>query len=225
MRCGWVLLLVVVLGASLSLAVPVRGDAPADHEAGNGRIRSSVEQLSTEKPAEEGGGVFAGVLDLSLWTLVVFLVLVAVLTKYAWKPMIQGLDARERAIHEALAEAEKARTEAHFLRTELQAEMDRAADKVRALLEEAHRNAERTAHEIVAKAHAQNQADRERLQREMEIARDQALQEIWGQAAQLATLVSRKAIRRQLNPDDHRQLVDEALAELRTVGNNQPAVA
>jgi F0F1-type ATP synthase membrane subunit b/b' len=62
------------------------------------------------------------------------------------------------------------------------------------------------------------QAERERLHREMELARDQALRQIWGQGAQLAALISAKVIRRQLTPDDHRQLVDEALAELRGAG-------
>lgn len=219
MRCAWVLL-VVLLGASLALTAPSRVHAAAEgHDAKHGAAHGAdngVKSLDTEH------GVFSGVLDLSLWTLVVFLLLIFILGKYAWKPMIQGLDARERAIHEALAEAEKARTEAHQLRSDLQAEMARAEGKVREIMETAHRNAERTANEIIAKAHAQNQADRERLQREVEIARDQALQEIWGQAAQLATLVSSKAIRRHLNPDDHRHLVDEALAELRDLGNHQP---
>jgi F-type H+-transporting ATPase subunit b len=216
MRCGWLLLLVFV-GFSV-LAAPVRSSHAAHDEPPAAGKKPTEPEHPEKEPETE---VFGHALDLGLWTLVVFLVLAFVLGKYAWKPMMEGLDARERAIHQALAEAEKARAEANSLRLELQAEMDRAADKVRAILDEANRNAERTANEIVAKAHAQNQADRERLQREVEIARDQALQEIWSRAAELATLVSSKAIRRQLNPDDHRQLVDEALAELRDINHNQ----
>ena len=55
----------------------------------------------------------------------------------------------------------------------------------------------------------------------MALERDQALQDIRSQAVQLATLVSSKVIRRQLNADDHRQLVDEAVAELRQASNDQ----
>jgi F-type H+-transporting ATPase subunit b len=65
-----------------------------------------------------------------------------------------------------------------------------------------------------AKATSEIQADRQRLRREVELARDQALQEIWTQAAQLATLISAKALKREVNTDDHRRLVDDALAEL-----------
>jgi F-type H+-transporting ATPase subunit b len=52
------------------------------------------------------------------------------------------------------------------------------------------------------------------LQREIAAARDQALQQIWNQTANLATQISAKLLRRQLTPDDNRRLVDEALAEI-----------
>ena len=69
--------------------------------------------------------------------------------------------------------------------------------------------------EHLVKATKEIQADRERLRRELEVGRDQALQEIWNQAAQLATLISAKAIGRSLTQDDHSRLMDEALTEMR----------
>jgi F-type H+-transporting ATPase subunit b len=63
--------------------------------------------------------------------------------------------------------------------------------------------------------------ERERLRRDISTARDQALQEIWNQTAQLATLISAKAIRRELTDEDHRRLVDEALAELRQASHER----
>jgi F-type H+-transporting ATPase subunit b len=74
--------------------------------------------------------------------------------------------------------------------------------------------------EMQAKAATIIQADRERLRREMDIAKDQALKELWEQAAQLATLISAKAISRNLTVDDHRRLIDEALTEMREVRRN-----
>jgi F-type H+-transporting ATPase subunit b len=82
------------------------------------------------------------------------------------------------------------------------------------MLEEARRDAQNLAEEMKAKANQDIQAERARLRRELDIARDQALQELWNQAAQLATLISAKAIGRSLNEDDHRRLIDEALAEM-----------
>jgi F-type H+-transporting ATPase subunit b len=173
-----------------------------------------------EHPDEESGGVFGWALDLAIWTIVVFLVLLWVLSKYAWKPMLEGLQRREQNIRAALDEAQRAREEAERVRVKLQAEMDHASEKVRDMLDAARRDAQRATDEMIAKARKDVQTDRERLHHEIDMARDQALQQIWTQTAQLATLVSAKAIRRQLNPDDHRRLLTEAIAELQR-GNGE----
>jgi F-type H+-transporting ATPase subunit b len=153
--------------------------------------------------------------DLGLWTLVVFVLLLYVLRRLAWKPMLQGLHRRESTIREALTEAQRAREESQQLQAKLKAEMDQAQGRVREVLDEARRRAQETTDEMVARARAEIQTERDRLRREIELARDQALQQLWGHAAQLATLVSAKVIRRQLSAEDHRRLVDEAIGDMR----------
>jgi F-type H+-transporting ATPase subunit b len=178
-----------------------------------------------EKPghAEEGSGGVGQILgwsiDLAVFTIIVFLLLLFVLSKYAWKPLLEGLQKREENIRSALEDAQRARDEAQKVREQLQAEMNQAAQKVRDLMDAARRDAERSTNEMIAKTRAEIQTERERLHREIGLAKDQALQQIWNQTAQLATLVSAKAIKRQLNEEDHRRLVDEAIAELRHAGN------
>src|SRR5438132_1056093 len=71
---------------------------------------------------------------LGLWTIVVFLILLLVHRKYAWGPMLEGLQRREHNIHATLAEAQQARQEAQRVQAELQAEMDRAAENVRQIM-------------------------------------------------------------------------------------------
>ncbi len=159
--------------------------------------------------------------DLGIWTIVVFALLLLVLRKYAWGPMLQGLTQREETIRAALSEAQKANEEAKRLRDQVQAELNRAQEKVRDILDQGRRDAQRTTDEMLAKARADIQTERERLHREIDLARDQALQELWNQSAQLATLISVKAIRRQLTPDDHRRFVDEAIADLRQAANER----
>ncbi len=156
--------------------------------------------------------------DLGVWTLVVFGLLLLLMWKYAWKPILQGLHKREETIHNAIAEAERARDEAQQVRAQLQQKMDQASETVRQIHEEARRRAQQNVDELIAKARADIQAERDRLRREIETARDQALQQLWNQSAQLAALIATKTIRRQLNPDDQRRLVDEALADLRRAG-------
>jgi F-type H+-transporting ATPase subunit b len=136
------------------------------------------------------------------------------LKRFAWGPMLEGLVKREENIRAALDEAKAARDEAAGLRAHLAQERARIADEIRKALDEAREDGRRLVEEMQAKAKSDIQADRDRLRREIETARDQALHEIWNQAANLATQISAKVIRREVNGDDHRRLIDEAMNEL-----------
>jgi F-type H+-transporting ATPase subunit b len=154
-------------------------------------------------------------LDLTLWTIVVFVVLLLVLRRFAWKPMLAGLQGREANIRGALDEAHTARDDAQKLRTDLQAEMDKVHEKIREMMDEARRDGQQNKDRMVAEGKAEIQAERDRARREIRTEREHAVQELWSQTAQLATLVSAKVIGRSLNADDHRNLVDQAVAEMR----------
>jgi F-type H+-transporting ATPase subunit b len=161
-----------------------------------------------------GGDELPAILDLAIWTIVVFLILFFVLRRFAWGPMLEGLKKREESIRGALAEAAKARDEAHGIRLQLQQEMGQAQQKVKAIIDEAKRDAQSTAEEMIAKAKADIGQERERLHREIQVETDQALQTLWTHAAELATQVSAKAIGRQLDGELQHRLIDEALADL-----------
>ncbi len=161
--------------------------------------------------------------DLGLWTIVVFVLLYAILHKFAWGPLLAGLQKREFTIADALAQAKKANEDAQALQAELRKRLDNNAQEIRGLMEEARKDGQKLKDELVATGNTEVNANRDRLRREMDTARDQALQELWTQTAQLATLVSAKTIRRDLGTDDHRRLVDEALAELKQTANGSTA--
>jgi F-type H+-transporting ATPase subunit b len=222
MRRGWLL---VALGL-LALVLSAPAVTAADEKHGGAKAAGHNDEGPAGKElSKEGQGVqrdlFGWAMDLGIWSLVVFLLLLFVLGRFAWKPMLQGLEHRERAIHSALHEAQQARDEAARARVQLEEQMRKANDQARGILEEARRAAERTTAEMTAEAHKKMQAEQERLQREMQLQYEQARRDIQTQVAQLATLVAGKVIRRQVNADDHRQLVDEAVAELRQAGDGR----
>jgi F-type H+-transporting ATPase subunit b len=157
--------------------------------------------------------------DLGIWTLLVFLILFFLLKKYAWGPILEGLHKREDAIRSAVEEAKLARAETERERAKFQREMEEAFAKIPAMMDEARRDAQTMADEMRARAQADIQADRDRLRREIELAKDQALQQIWSQAATLATLISARTLKRDVSEEDHRRLIDEALKEMRGVRN------
>jgi F-type H+-transporting ATPase subunit b len=214
MRRSWLLLGI----AAIVIAVFIPGGSRAGKPETPGETFGGQ---TAKDPHEESPDLFKRALDLTVWTIVVFLVLLIVLTKFAWKPMLAGLQQREHNIHAAQEEAKRDREEAQRLRDEVRRKLDGAAVEIRDMLDKGRREAQQLQEDMMNKARAEIQAERDRLRREIETARDQAVQELWNQTAELATLISAKAIRRQLSPDDHRRLVDEALAELGPAGEQR----
>jgi F-type H+-transporting ATPase subunit b len=156
--------------------------------------------------------------DLGVWSILIFVALYFVLAKLAWKPMIEGLNKREENIRGALEQAERTRKEAMELQSQLDAKMKAAGGEIAKMMDEARRDAQGLKDQMVSEAKSEIQSERDRLHREIDTAKDQALQEIWQQAVTLATTMSTKAIRRNLTAEDHRRLLDETLAELKTSG-------
>jgi F-type H+-transporting ATPase subunit b len=204
-------------GAACLLALAL---AVALTASGAARAADAADAKATEH-ASGDVDIFAPRLDLGLWTLVVFLVLFFLLRATAWKRIRAGLEKREGGIREAIEDARRSRDDAQRIRNEIEQELKKVPDKVIAIMDDARREGQRLTEDMTAKARTEIQGERDRLRREIETARDQALHELWNQTAQLATLVSAKAIRRELSPDDHRRLVDEALAELRQAGQER----
>jgi F-type H+-transporting ATPase subunit b len=196
MTRSWPTVLVVLLALVLVAATPTLAAAAEEHG----------EKKDIFLPPR---------LDLTIWTIVVFGCLLLVLKRFAWKPMLNGLQGREARIHGILQEAQTARDDAQQLRGHLQAEMDKVNVKIREMMDEARREGQQNKDKLIAEAKAEIQAERDRARRELQTEAAQAKQDLWNQTAQLATLVSAKAIARHLTPDDHRGLVDEAVAELR----------
>jgi F-type H+-transporting ATPase subunit b len=214
------MVIAVLAGLVVSGNAPVRAQEGHKEHAASEAHAGGSEHGGKDHAAEESvaAKIFAPALDLTIWTIVVFLILLFILGKFAWAPMLKGLEARERSIHQAVEEAHRAREETSKLRDEVLRERAKAEEEARATIEGARRDAQKQADELRAKAVAEIHAERDRLRRDLELARDAALQDLWSQTAQLATLVSSRAIGRELSPEDHRKLADEAIADLRRAG-------
>jgi F-type H+-transporting ATPase subunit b len=153
--------------------------------------------------------------ETAIWTVVIFVGLFLILSKYAWPPILEGMKKREASIEAAIEEAKVLRAENAKSQADLQKKLDEAYAEIPRLMDQARKDAEALKEKIRTEAAAEVQQDRQRLLREVDTAKDQALHEIWSQAAQLATLISTKVVGRSMTPEDHRRLVDEATADLR----------
>jgi F-type H+-transporting ATPase subunit b len=163
--------------------------------------------------------------DLTIWSIVVFALLFAVLYKFAWGPILKGLKKREHDIASGIEEAKRVRDEMAKQRAEFERQIAEAHQQIPRLMEQARRDAEQLREEMRAQAAADIQTERQRLRREIDTARDQAVDAIWTQAANLATLVSARVLRKTLTPDDQHRLNEEALAEIKEVSQENEQMA
>ncbi|MSR49057.1 MAG: ATP synthase F0 subunit B [Planctomycetaceae bacterium] len=171
-------------------------------------------KVADSKQPEEQRDIFGFSADTGVWTLVLFILLFFALKKTAWAPMLEGLQKREENIRRAIDEAEAASLKSQKLQSELDAKFRLAGDQIRLLIDEARRDGQVLKDEMVSKAKEEIVAERDRLHRELQLAKDQAMKELLTKASDLALLVSSKAIKKSLTIDDHRGLVDDCLAEL-----------
>jgi F-type H+-transporting ATPase subunit b len=198
----------------VAVVVALAGQPGIVSSAFAAKVESAEEQILHKE--EKKAGEMAGLTryDLGIWTLVVFGLLVFVLGKYAWGPIMNGLQKREDTIASHHSDAEKARAEAEKLLMEVKAQRAKASEEMAAIIAQARRDADAFRESEKTRTAGDIQGERDRLKREIETARDQALSEIWEKTVQLAALVSSKAIGRVVSADDHRRLIDDSLAEL-----------
>jgi F-type H+-transporting ATPase subunit b len=150
--------------------------------------------------------------DLAIFTVLIFVLLLVVLGKFAWGPIASALDLRERKISDNIAAAEQLNQEAKRLLGEYEAKLSAAREEVRGILDEARRDAEHAGQEIVAKARTDAQAETQRGKVEIETATAQALNELARSSANLAVDLAGRIVGAKLTAGDHAKLIEDALA-------------
>jgi len=150
--------------------------------------------------------------DLAIWTAVVFLLLLLVLSKFAWKPLAEGLDQREGHIANEIAEAEAANLKAKEILEGYDRKLAAAEQEVREILDQGRRDAEKIGHELIEKAKAEAHAEQQRGVQQIEAAAAAALEELADQSATMAVGLAGKIVQAKLNPSDHSQLIEQAVA-------------
>ncbi len=188
-------------------AVPQVAVAAGDGHAAHDDI-GYVPTPSTD-PAEFRG-------DLAIWSFAVFVLLAGLLAKFAWKPIMEGLDKRERGIADTIAATRAANEEAKSMLASYERRLAEASEEVRGMLEEARRDAEATKQSIVTEARKAADDEQARAKREIGLATDDALSRIAERAGELAVDVAGKFLREKLSADDQQRLVRDSVASIRS---------
>jgi F-type H+-transporting ATPase subunit b len=171
--------------------------------------------LAAEAAEEESSNFLVSPnVGLMIWTLLAFLIAMAVLRKYAWPAITDALDKRQRAIVESIETAEQTRTEAQELLQEYRERLREARRQADEIVARARKAGDVQEREALEKAKAQREELLEQTRRDIEAETRRAIQEIRGEVADLTVLATEKVTRKTLDEDDQRRLVEEALGEL-----------
>ena len=145
---------------------------------------------------------------------VVFLVLLWLLARYVFPPLLRALEARQQLIAQSLQEAEKARQEAERSRASEMAEMAEARAKAQEILDRAQKLGEQLREELRQRGEAEQQAMLERARAELQREREQAVAELRRQVADLVVMATTRVLQEELDERRQLQLVEQALSEV-----------
>ena len=165
---------------------------------------------------ESGGGSFLVSPDVGLmiWTLVVFVISMYILSKVAFPRIAEALDKRQQAIEESIDTAERTRVEADKLLAEYRERLTAARQQADDLVARARKTAENNEAEAVAAAKRKREEMLAQTRRDIEQETRRAIQEIRNEVADLTVLATEKVTRKTLTDADQKKLVEEALSEL-----------
>jgi len=165
---------------------------------------------------EEGGGSFLVSPDVGLmiWTLLVFVISMYILSKLAFPRIQAALDKRQQAIEDAIDTAERTRTEADKLLAEYRERLAEARGQADEIVARARKTAENNESESVAEAKRKREEMMAQTRRDIEQETRRAIQEIRAEVADLTVMATEKVTRKTLTTDDQKRLVEEALSEL-----------
>src|SRR5262245_31706375 len=165
--------------------------------------------------SEEGGSFLVSPgLGLMIWTLVLFLFTMWVLSKVAFPKIQQALDRRAKAISESIEAADRQRRESEELLTEYRARLAEAREQADDIMARARKAAETAESEATVAGRQKREELVEAAKRDIEAETRRALDQIRREVADLTVLATEKVTRKSLNPDDQKRLVEEALAEV-----------
>ena len=154
---------------------------------------------------------------LLLWTIITFVVLVLILWKTAWGPIVDALDARAEKVRFEIDNAERTRQEAEKLLVQHKSMMDNARNEAAQIIAKGRDEAEKMKTEIVDKANIEARKLAERARKEIELAKDKALSDIKTEVVLLSTGIASKIISKNLKAEDQKALVEETLNKIGTV--------
>ena len=151
---------------------------------------------------------------LFIWTVITFLVLLAILARFAWRPLLNALESREQSIRQALDDAQKAKQELERLEQESMQITRKARAEAEAIIASSRADAERLREEMRQKARSEADAIVKNAERQIQLETARAVQQIRAEAVDLSLQIASKILQRNLSKEDNERLIEDTLQQV-----------
>ena len=152
---------------------------------------------------------------LFIWTILTFLLLLTVLAKFAWKPLLKMLKDREDMIRNSLDDAEKAQAELARLNAEGEEIINKARSEAQEILSQGKASASKMKEDTLNDAKVKAKSITDDAQKQIQVEKEKAIAEIKGEVVNLSLSVAEKLIKKNLSPEDNKALIDESLSNVK----------
>ena len=176
--------------------------------------------VASAAPSEGGATPFAGTIYQAIAAAIIFILLLVILKKLAWGPILQGLVDRENKIKSDLESAELAAKQATATLEQYRKQLAESHAEARRIIEQGNADSEQQKARRIKETEDEIHGMKVRALAEIKTAREQAVSELYAQAATLATSVASKILHRELNAADQQRLVEESISTLQQSSNN-----
>ena len=153
---------------------------------------------------------------LFIWTILVFVVLLTLLKKFAWGPLLAALEERQEGIRKSLDDAAQARKELEQVQSDAEAILVKARAEADSILSETRSDAANIRDDLRQQAQNEAQSIVQNAERQIQLETDRAVLQIREEAVELSLSIASKLIRRNLTKEDNQALIDEALQQVET---------
>ncbi len=152
---------------------------------------------------------------LFVWTILTFLLLLFVLAKFAWRPLLKMLNEREELIRSSLKDAEKAKEELSQLNAEGEKIINKARAEAQSILSDGKAASAKLKDEILNDAKEKANAIASEAEKQIGVEKDKAIAEIKEEVVNISLAVAEKLIKKNLSPEDNKALIDQSLTQLK----------
>jgi len=151
---------------------------------------------------------------LYIWTIATFLVLVAALAKFAWRPLLEALERRQESIRKSLDDARQAKQELERLQVDSQRILAEARSHADTILTQTRADAARLRDELRQKAQAEAQGIVKNAERQIAQETARALQQIRTEAVDISFAIAAKILQRDVSKEDNERLIEDTFKQI-----------